>query len=50
MSGAFIWTLSITDVSSGWTECAALIARTSNNVIAALQRIMLQSPIPVLGL
>jgi transposase InsO family protein len=50
MSGAFIWTLSITDVSSGWTECAALIARTSDNVIAALQRIMLQSPIPVLGL
>ena len=50
MSGAFVWTLAITDVSSGWTECSALIARTSDNVIAALQKIILQSPIPLLGL
>jgi hypothetical protein len=50
MSGAFVWTLAITDVSSGWTECAALIARTSDNVITALQKIILQSPIPLLGL
>lgn len=50
MSGAFVWTLAITDVSSGWTECAALIARTADNVIAALQKIILQSPIPLLGL
>ena len=50
MEGSFLWTLAITDVATGWTECVALIARDGANVIAGLQKIRTQMPIEILGL
>ncbi|EBP0843401.1 hypothetical protein NW381_001393 [Salmonella enterica] len=29
LSGTFLWTLSLTDIASGWTECVALRARNA---------------------
>jgi transposase InsO family protein len=50
MSGAFVWTLAMTDVASGWTECIALPVRDSETTIAALETLRRQLPMPLLGL
>ncbi|HAK0381653.1 TPA: hypothetical protein H1O82_004362 [Salmonella enterica] len=36
LSGTFLWTLSLTDIASGWTECVALSARNAELVIRVL--------------
>lgn len=48
--GAFLHTLVLTDISSGWTEFAALLRRSDHDVISALDSFRSEMPIPLLGL
>ena len=48
--GAFLQTLVLTDVATGWTECLALLHRSQHTVIQALDRARALLPMPLLGL
>ena len=34
--GSYLYTLTLTDVATGWTECLPLLARTSDLVVSRL--------------
>ncbi len=48
--GAFLHTLVLTDVATGWTECLPLLHRSQHAVIQALNRARQLLPFPLLGL
>jgi site-specific recombinase XerD len=48
--GSYLYTLTLTDIATGWTECLPLRARTSAVVLAALQRARTLFPFPILGI
>ncbi len=48
--GAFLYTLVLTDVATGWTECLPLLHRGQHAVIHALDRARRLLPFPLLGL
>jgi hypothetical protein len=48
--GAFLHTLVLTDVATGWTECLPLLFRTQEAVVQALGRARRLLPMPLLGL
>jgi hypothetical protein len=48
--GSYLYTLTLTDVATGWTECLPLLARTADLVVAALERARWLFPFPVLGI
>lgn len=48
--GAFLSTLVLTDVATGWTECLALLHRSQHAVVQALDRARQLIPFPLLGL
>jgi len=50
VEGAFVHTLTLTDVASGWTECLALRHRSKHAVIQALDWARELLPFPILGL
>ena len=50
MAGSVAYTLVLTDIASGWTECVALAAREGTLVIEALRRLQKEMPFPLLGL
>ena len=50
VSGAFIQTLTMVDVATGWTECFPLIVREAALVVEALERAQNLFPWPVRGL
>ena len=50
MTGSFIHTLVGTDVSSGWTEFIALLAREQSLVVEGLNVFFQQIPFSVLGI
>lgn len=50
LRGSFLWTLTVTDVATGWTECQALRYRGQDSVVAALDRIRQLLPFPILGI
>ena len=50
MQGTFLWSLVATDVCSGWTEAVPLVAREQSLVVAGLEVIRRQFPVPVLGI
>ena len=50
IEGAFLYTLVLTDVATGWTECLALRHRSQHAVLQALDWARLLLPFPVLGL
>ena len=50
MSGTFAWTLTVTDVSTGWTECEAIWGKSSNEVKKALFRIEKRFPFKIKSL
>ena len=33
MSGSFVWTLVLTDIASGWIDCAPLLVREARLVV-----------------
>jgi hypothetical protein len=48
--GAFLQTLTLTDVATGWTECLPLLYRARHAVISALDRAEVLLPYPIRGL
>lgn len=50
VDGSYLFTLTLTDVATGWTECLPLLARGQEPVIAALKRARQLLPFPLLGI
>ena len=50
VSGAFIHSLVVTDISSGWTEAVPLLAREQSLVVEGLEAISNVFPVPVRGI
>ena len=48
--GAFLATLVITDIATGWVECQALVYRSQDQVLQGLRRARQLLPVPLLGL
>ncbi|MDQ2762146.1 MAG: transposase [Pseudomonadota bacterium] len=48
--GAFLQTLTLTDVATGWTECLPLLYRSQQTVLQALERARQLLPFPLLAL
>ena len=48
--GSFLYTLTLTDIATGWTECLPLLNRNQEAVIAALKRARQLLPFPLLGI
>jgi hypothetical protein len=49
IEGGYVYTLTLTDVATGWTECLPLLYR-SQTVLAAIQRARTLFPFPILGI
>ena len=50
ISGTFLWTPSLTDIASGWTECVALLARNAELIIRTVDKVQKSLPFQLLGL
>jgi hypothetical protein len=50
IEGGYLYTLTLTDVATGWTECLPLLHRSQDAVLAALQRARTLFPFPILGI
>jgi hypothetical protein len=50
LEGNYLYTLTLTDVATGWTECLPLLHRGQEAVVAALQRARSLFPFPILGI
>jgi Integrase core domain len=50
IEGGYLYTLTLTDVATGWTECLPLLHRSQEAVLAALQRARTLFPFPMLGI
>jgi hypothetical protein len=48
--GGYLYTLTLTDIATGWTECLPLLYRSRETVLAAFQRAQTLFPFPILGL
>jgi hypothetical protein len=48
--GSYLYTLTLTDIATGWTECLPLLGRGQEAVIAALKRARQLLPFPLLGI
>jgi len=49
-AGGFLYTLTMTDVATGWTECLPLLYQSQDTVLAAIQRARSLFPFPLLGI
>jgi len=47
--GSFVQTLTVTDIATGWTECAPVLVREQSLLIAVLDEIRKLLPFPLLG-
>ena len=50
IEGGYLYTLTLTDVDTGWTECLPLLYRSQDTVLAAIQRARTLFPFPILGI
>ena len=50
VSGAFVQTLVLTDVATGWTECIPIVVREAEMVVHALDRARELFPFPLRGM
>jgi hypothetical protein len=50
IEGGYVYTLTLTDIATGWTECLPLLYRSRELVLAAFQRARRLFPFPILGL
>ncbi len=48
--GSFLWTLTLTDIATGWTECLPLLNKSQKTVIAALKRAQHLLPFAMQGI
>ena len=49
VAGSFAYTLTLTDIASGWTECVALAVREGSLIVEALERLRTTMPFPLRG-
>jgi hypothetical protein len=47
--GSFVQTLTMTDIATGWTECAPLLVREQTVLVAVLSELRKRMPFPLLG-
>ena len=47
--GSFAWTFTLTDIATGWTECAPLLVREQTVLIAVLNELRRVMPFAMLG-
>jgi len=47
--GSFLYTLCLTDVATGWTECLPLLHRIPSEVVQAVRQVRRLLPFPLLG-
>jgi hypothetical protein len=47
--GSWAWTLTLTDIATGWTECAPLLVREQTLLVAVLSEVRKVMPFPLLG-
>ncbi len=47
--GSFAWTFTLTDIATGWTECAPLLVREQTVLVAVLAQLRKLMPFPLLG-
>ncbi len=47
--GSFAWTFTLTDIATGWTECAPLLVREQTVLIAVLDELRKLMPFALLG-
>ncbi|QXQ05158.1 DDE-type integrase/transposase/recombinase [Sphingosinicellaceae bacterium] len=47
--GSFAWTFTLTDIATGWTECAPLLVREQTVLVAVLSEVRRLMPFPLLG-
>lgn len=50
LEGIYLYTLTATDIATGWTECVAVANKTQLAVSAAIHHIRQRLPFPLLGL
>jgi hypothetical protein len=50
IEGGYLYTLTLTDVATGWTECLPLLHRSQEAMLAAFQRARALFPFPILGI
>ncbi len=48
--GGYLYTLTLTDIATGWTECVPVLNRSPETVLAALKTACALLPFPLLGL
>src|SRR5258707_10280741 len=48
--GSFLYTLTLTDIATGWTECLPLLNKSQETVIVALKRAQQLLPFPMQGI
>ncbi|MEX1252292.1 MAG: transposase family protein [Hyphomonas sp.] len=47
--GSWAWTLTMTDIATGWTECAPLLVREQTLLVGVLSELRKLMPFPLLG-
>jgi len=50
LDGSFLYTLTLTDLATGWTECIPLLSKSADAVLAALEQARTLFPFPLLGI
>jgi len=50
LDGSFLYTLTLTDLATGWTECLPLLDKSADAVLAALAEAHTLFPFPLLGI
>jgi hypothetical protein len=48
--GGYLYTLTLTDITTGWTECLPLLYRSRETVLRAIQHARTLFPFPILGI
>ena len=50
VEGSYLFTLTLTDIATGWTECLPLLTKSAEAVLTALHEARSLFPFPLLGL
>lgn len=50
LEGRFLYTLTLTDLATGWTECIPLLEKSADAVLPALEQARKLFPFPLLGI
>ena len=50
LGGSFLYTMTLTDIATGWTECIPLLYKSADAVLAALEQARKLFPFPLLGI